>query len=174
MKVLITGIGGSGKTSTINKLSQRGFTAIDLDDTGLCYWANKETGDRAQYEKGSGSDWIGKHSFMCDVEGLSKLLKEYDNVFIGGKITKSQISEVVKLFDKFFLIRPNDKVLRNRLLTRTNKRNAFGAESGEAERLVKNRINFEEICISNGATVLLNEGTLSETLEQILKDTKFQ
>ena len=46
MKVFITGMGGSGKSAIISELSQKGYKAIDLDKTDLCYWIKKTTGER--------------------------------------------------------------------------------------------------------------------------------
>src|SRR5690349_5758550 len=124
MRILITGIGGSGKTTTIQELESRGDIAIDLDKTGLCYWENKETGEKETYTAGAGSAWIEAHSWKLDIPALAEFLKTFPadkDVYIGGKIASSQFGEVGKLFDKIFLLRPSDEVLAHRQSTRTNK-----------------------------------------------------
>jgi broad-specificity NMP kinase len=43
MKILITGIAGTGKSTIVPALQERGITAIDLHDVpGLCFWQNKK------------------------------------------------------------------------------------------------------------------------------------
>jgi predicted ATPase len=45
MKIRITGISGTGKTTTLAELQKHGYVVIDLDATGMCRWKNKETGE---------------------------------------------------------------------------------------------------------------------------------
>lgn len=49
MKILITGVAGTGKTTALAELQKRGYLVIDLDATGLCRWRNKETGAYDEY-----------------------------------------------------------------------------------------------------------------------------
>jgi len=58
MKILVTGIAGTGKTSLIRALGEQGYLVIDLDDSGLCDWIHKETGEIAEYAEGAGKEWI--------------------------------------------------------------------------------------------------------------------
>ena len=170
MKILITGIGGSGKTTLVEELSKRGNIGIDLDKTSLCFWVNKITGEKAKYTAGAGPAWIENHSWKLDVQGLVSLLRTFPsekNVYIGGKIASSQIKEIFPLFDKVFLLRPSDGVLAHRQSTRTNKENKFAKSKEEQEHLRVGRIKFEEACLENGATSVDADKPIKEILDMM-------
>lgn len=177
MRVLITGIGGSGKTTTVEELNKRGDIGIDLDKTGLCYWENKETGRKEAYTAGAGSAWIENHSWKLDISALRKLLSMYpvdSNVYIAGKIASSQFEEVSNLFDKIFLLRPSDEVLAHRQSTRTNKRNNFAMSKDEQEHLRTKRGNFEKICMDNGAVLIDADQTVEDVTSEIQMQSRLQ
>lgn len=45
MRVLITGMSGTGKTAVTIELKARGFTAIDLDTPDWSFWVEAAPGD---------------------------------------------------------------------------------------------------------------------------------
>ena len=165
MKILITGIGGSGKTTLVEALSRKGNIGVDLDKTGLCFWVNKITGEKSKYTAGAGPAWIENHSWKLNVDGLKKRLGEFSsevNIYVGGKIASSQIKDVFPLFDKVFLLRPSDDVLAHRQSTRTNKENKFAKSKDEQEHLRVGRIKFEEECLKNGAIIIDADKSVAE------------
>ena len=170
MKILITGIGGSGKTTVVDTLAERGEVGVDLDRTGLCFWENKETGEREAYVAGAGKEWIEKHGWRCDIFALQKYLVEFPqekDVYIGGKIASSQFAEVAPLFDKIFLLRPSDEVLSHRQETRTNKTNNFAKSPEEREHLRTARVKFEKVCADNGAVIIDADKSIDEIVGEI-------
>ena len=170
MKILITGIGGSGKTTVVDTLAERGDVGVDLDRTGLCYWENKETGEKDAYVAGVGKAWIENHSWRCDIPALTNYLASFppkQDIHIGGKIASSQFAEVAPLFDKVFLLRPSDDVLAHRQTTRTNKANGFAKSPEEQKHLRVARVKFEKVCLDNGAILIDADKSIDEILNEI-------
>ena len=169
MKILITGVGGSGKTTTIKELSSRGNIGIDLDDTHLCFWMNKDNGEKVEYLEVAGGEWLDKHSWRLDVGGLKNLLETFnskDNIYIGGKIAKSQLKDLEGLFDKIFLLSPSDNILRDRQDTRI-KENNFARSKSEQIHVRDKRKKFEEECIRLGGILIDADKSVEEILNKI-------
>lgn len=171
MKILITGVGGSGKTTLIEELLKKGNIAIDLDDTDLCFWINKNTGEKIEYTEGAGFQWLENHSWRLDIEQLQKFIENFpptENIYLGGKIAKSQLKEVCKLFDKVFLLRPSDSVLIHRQNTRTNKENKFAQDKKEQEHILEKRRDFEDECLKKGAILIDADKPVQEILKEVI------
>ncbi|MEX0935210.1 MAG: AAA family ATPase [Candidatus Paceibacterota bacterium] len=171
MKILITGMAGTGKTTLVSKLKEQSFTALDLDDCDVCMWVDKETGVEASYTEGKGEKWISQHRWVVSIPKLKDLLGQYDeqDVFVSGKISRTQIIEVSTLFDKVILLKPHDTHLHERLRTRTSNKYNFGKLKEERDRVVNGRQRFEDECVKAGAVVLENNGTIAETLDEVLE-----
>jgi len=175
MKILITGIAGSGKTSVIKELRSRGYTALDLDDCYVCTYVNKQTGKPAKYIEGAGREWIENHRWIVVTSKLVALLEALpkdEEVFIAGKIAKIQAEEMTDIFDITFLLQPHDSVIHDRLRTRTTNRDNFAKEEDERDSIVKNRHEFERACVESGALVLENHGTVQDLVEAILEQVR--
>ena len=170
MRILITGIAGSGKTTLIKELKNRGYIAIDLDDSGICEWVNKNTGEVSSYCEGAGKDWIKNHRWQVIVPKLVELLNTFpqdQNIFVGGKIARAQVHELKKVFDKIYLLKPANHVLHTRLATRTSNTHNFAKTEHERHEITSSRDNFESACLDAGAIALDNHGTVEELLKII-------
>lgn len=142
MKILLTGIAGSGKTTTLAELQKRGYVVIDLDATGICTWKNIATGEIAEYgPNGRDQKWLNEYGWYCNIDILKKLLsciREDKDVFVAGFV--DNIEDVIKEFHKvFFLIAP-DSVVKERLSNRTN--NHFGKKEDEQEAVLSWKPEF--------------------------------
>src|SRR5687768_16065016 len=117
MKVFLTGIAGTGKTTVLAELQKRGYVVIDLDATGMCRWKNTATGERTEYgPDGRDQKWLNEHEWCCDVPTLKKLLscmREDKDVFVAGFV--DNIEEVVREFDKVFILVAADSAVKERL-----------------------------------------------------------
>jgi len=172
MKVLLTGIAGSGKTSAVNALRAQGYNAIDLDDSDVCAWVNKQTGEQTDYVAGAGKEWIENHRWQVIptrlLEALSSFAEDVD-VFVGGKIARTQAREIANIFDVVYLLKPPNSIVDERLRTRTTNIRNFGREREERDYIVKNRNDFERACERVGAIPLENRGSIEELLDAILR-----
>lgn len=133
MKILLTGISGTGKTTVLAELQKHGYVVIDLDATGMCRWKNKETGEITEYGlTGRDHEWLTRHGWYCDIDTLKKLLsciREDKDVFVAG--CSENIEGVAKEFDKVFVLNTEDSVIRNRLNKRSN--NHFAKKEEEQD-----------------------------------------
>lgn len=152
MKILLTGISGTGKTTTLSELQKHGYAVIDLDATGICRWKNKETQEFTEYgETGRDYEWLTQHGWYCGIDKLKQLLsaiREDKDVFVAG--ISENIEELVQEFDKVFIFTVPDAVVKERLNARTN--NHFAKKEEEqtfvlehSKELLKKIENFTEI-----------------------------
>ena len=133
MKILLTGMSGVGKTTTLAELQKHGYLVIDSDATGLCKWQNIETRADVHYGlDGRNYEWLTKHGWYCDIDKFKQFLSFIPDdklVFISGM--PENIKEFAKIFDKIFLLDPGRAETEKRLIERTN--NHFAKK--ESERL---------------------------------------
>lgn len=157
MKILLTGIAGTGKTTVLAELQKQGYVVIDLDATGICRWKNKETQEFTEYgETGRNYDWLTKHGWYCDIEKLKQLLsaiREDKDVFVAG--ISENIEELVEEFDRVFMLIAPDVVVKERLNARTN--NHFAKKEEEqnfvlehSKELLKKIKDFMEVDANKG------------------------
>jgi len=174
MKILITGIAGSGKSTIIAELQRRGRKVIDLDDCGVCVWVNKKTGIQAEYHEGAGKEWIENHRWQVVVPRLIGLLNSFGNdkdIFVGGKVARIQLGEIKEIFDRIYLLIPDDAIIHERLRTRTINKVNFAKGDDERKTIIEGRRPFEAACLEIGAIPLNNRGTVSELIKDILNSS---
>ena len=166
MKILITGIAGTGKTTVLSELQKHGYVVIDLDATGMCIWKNIATGDITEYgPSGRDQKWINEHGWYCNIDTLKKLLsciREDKDVFVAG--VSENMEDVAKEFDKIFFLNASDDVIKERLLKRTD--NHFGKKEDEQEAILSWRTELM-LKIKNFTEIDTNKSP-SEIAEDIL------
>ncbi|WP_421709702.1 AAA family ATPase [Algihabitans sp.] len=131
MKVLITGMSGTGKSTVVEAMAKAGWRAVDLDVNGWSHWVPCEgnpTGATPGY------DW------MWDEARLVELLTEATDepLFLAG--CGPNMGLFTSLFDRIILLSAPAEVLLARVAVRTN--NPYGKTTAEAERIVA---NLEEV-----------------------------
>jgi dephospho-CoA kinase len=109
-RVLLTGMSGTGKSTVIQKLSELGYNAVDLDQP-----------DWSEYNEEG--DWIWRE------DRVRKLLAEFDGdiLFVSGCAT-NQV-EFRSMFDHVILLSAPQDVIIERLRSRTN--NPYGKRPEE-------------------------------------------
>ncbi|HRH24666.1 MAG TPA: AAA family ATPase [Candidatus Paceibacterota bacterium] len=165
MKIYVTGVAGSGKSSIVRALAARGVTAIDMDQ-GLCHWENRHTGGMAGWEPGRSEEWYAEHGWMCDVPELSSLLAIHDDIVVVG-ISSNQ-EEYMKFFDKVFVLHSKPETIIARINARTDSE--YGKHPAEQKRLLAWQKSFEEEMAAKGAIPLDGERPIEEVVEDIVKE----
>lgn len=137
MRILLTGMSGVGKTTTLAELQKHGYVVLDLDATGICRWKNKSTGEFTEYGfTGKSSQWLAEHGWYCDMDTLKKLLSCIGAnkwVFIAGM--PQNIKDFSKIFDKIFVLDAGKETIEKRLVERTN--NHFAKKEDERSYMFK-------------------------------------
>lgn len=167
MKIYITGLSGTGKTSIVEALLQKGIHAIDIDD-GLCHWENRHTGEHTDWFPGRDDEWHQNHAWLCDVEDLKKRLLEAEHVVVAG--LGSNQNDYLPLFDKVFVLRCRPEIFLARIETRTT--NDFGKHPPEQRMLLEWQQTFETEMIQKGAIPLDAERPLEVVVEDIISNLK--
>lgn len=111
MIIQIDGISGTGKTTTAEELTRRGYKALDADEE-FGYYGNPETGEPT--DKQHQLNWIWD---LEKVKSLAESSKD-ETVFVcGGAMNQDKIRDV---FAKRFTLVIDDETMKDRLLSRTN------------------------------------------------------
>lgn len=134
MNILITGMSGTGKSTVINVLRERGYTAIDTDDD-----------DWLVPTAGHDSEWL------WDEVKIARLLDDpgESDVFISG--TRENQGRFYPRFDHIVLLTAPIDVMLHRVTSRDT--NAYGSLPWERKKIAQDKAEFEPV-LRAGATVV--------------------
>lgn len=163
-KYLITGRPGSGKTTVIEALKQRGFQAFNTDDMPeVTRLEEQETGKSVPWPEGA-VDWK-KYIWNWQEAGLRNLLQSEDDIFIGAIVGNQQ--KFYPLFDKIFALTISTKTLRQRLDSHTHPRTVQEKEQAIAAHYDK-QARFKK----QGLILIPADGSVDEIIDNILAQLK--
>lgn len=167
MKIYVTGISGSGKTSIVESLLKKGINAIDID-AGLCHWENKKSGEHTEWHPGKSDKWHEGHIWLCDIEKLKEKLAESKDIVVVGMAFNQD--DYLELFDKVFVLQGRPEIFFARVEARTT--NDFGKHPVE-QRLMLNWHKRLELMVQKGVAIYLDaERPLEVVIEDILSHLK--
>ncbi|MBX7484050.1 AAA family ATPase [Qipengyuania qiaonensis] len=157
MKILITGMSGTGKSTAVKALRAAGTWAIDLDADGYSEWRPFEgnpTGSR------DGFDWVWSE------EKLRSLLSqpfEGPRYFAG---CAPNIGDFLNCFDEVVLLSAPIETMLFRVARRTA--NEYGKSGVESARIVENTRNVEPLLRSLATVELETDRPLEEVVADLL------
>ncbi len=165
-KFCITGVSGTGKSSVIKELKERGIKAFDVDDMeGICHWKNEESGERVDYFPGIGKEWLTKNSYFADIEKIEEIINENEGTVVMAGLVTNQ-DEFLKLFDKIFLFQCDKEIFLHRLNTRDS--NYFARDKSEQDFILGYYKEFEADMLMQGAIPINTGAPLSEIVDKII------
>ena len=168
MKTLITGIAGTGKSTIVKALNERGVVSIDLHDIlGLFFWQNKNSNQKVEYSPVHSREWFDNVDRLCDINKLKEILDQYKDIVMAGTTSGSNQKEFLSLFDKIILLQSDPKTLNHRMQTRTNK-SGYGKTNAEQEDNIEWQKEFDPQLLSYGAIPVSTEGDLNRVLDKIV------
>lgn len=158
MKVLITGMSGTGKTAVIQELKACGFTAIDLDTSDWSFWVDAAPTDGLT--PAEGKDWIWQED---RVRALLSAPRE-GPLFISG--CAENMHRLYPLIDRIILLSaPIDTIM-----ARLEKRSAsgYGHKAEERARIDELIATIEPILREAAHHEVDTGGPTAETVDRIL------
>ncbi len=172
MKVLITGIAGTGKSTIIKELNERGVEAMDLHDVpGLFFRQDKETKAKVEYKPVHSKEWFNTVDRICDIKQLKEIFDQHTDVVMAGTTSGGNQKEFLSLFDKIILLQANSETLIHRMQTRVNK-SGYGKTKAEQEDNVEWQKEYDPLLISQGAIPVNTEGDLGSVVIKIIEIIK--
>ena len=125
MKILITGVAGTGKSTISKALNEKGISSIDFSDVpGLCYWQHKIT-KQLENPLVKNVEWLDAHERICDIKKLKEILNQRGDVIITGvaniNIANSNQGEYFDLFDKVLLLQCSPETIVKRMVLRKTR-----------------------------------------------------
>lgn len=168
--IFITGLGGTGKTAIYKLLLEAGFKAFDIESIpDLFTMFNTKTCKPASNVDINDLDFIKHSEWVCDIEKLQNLMKQQTDeiVFYCGTATNSD--EMLPLFDKVFLLRVSEKILRERLNAR---KEGFGKARDVQKWIFSWKDAAENKLIGQGAIVINADHPLGVVADEIIEKSK--
>lgn len=132
MRILITGMSGTGKSTVVAELAARGARAIDLDGDAWSEWVpvdGNPTGAKP------GHDWVWKEA------AVTRLLAEEEGEALYVSGCAPNMRAFLPRFEHVVLLSASAEVLLERIASRTN--NAYGKAPAEAARVLANLREIE-------------------------------
>jgi len=167
MKVFITAGSGVGKSSVVDELIKRGYTAYDADnrDLHLTQLEIKETGEPVEWPKGY-VDW-SYYSWNANENRLKELLETSDTVFVAGFLGNQE--KLYHHFDKLIVLAIDPTEHERRLRTRP-KREVSDDEQNIQRKIERYASRMEKFAeVATGFVIIDNTEPVKQTVNQILQ-----
>lgn len=145
MRVLVTGMSGTGKSAVAAELRSRGYAAFDADQDGLS-------------APGAGGAWAWRTDKVGQV-----LADAGENLvfFAGCSDEQSQFA-----WDLTVVLTVPEAVLLDRLATRSS--NTYGKAAGELDRVLADRREIEPVLLAQADLVIDTRQPLSAVVTSVL------
>jgi len=149
-KIFVTGMSGTGKSSALRLLEERGHRAVDTDTDEWSEWITERDGSQ---------DWIWRE------EAIGVLLNDPrpGHLFVAG--CKSNQGKFYPLFDNIALLSAPAEILLERIAKRSD--NPYGKQSAERALILQHLAEVEPLLRAT-ATVEINAAlSLSEVVQKL-------
>lgn len=167
-KYLITGRGGSGKSTICRELQRRGYPAFDADEVpGLCRWENRQTGEPIEVDPAGYIDYK-KISWAWQDVVFKRLFAEHDDLILCG--SSSNQEDYHSLFDAVLVLTLDKKTHDHRLRTRDFD---YGKHPDLRREIVEHHQLFAKRMIAAGAVAVDATQPLDKVVDEILSHCKF-
>jgi len=155
--VYVTGISGSGKSSVLEELRARGFSAYGVDEDGYGKWLDRISGEKRQLPAGrEGLDmhrWFDAHAWVLDVDKIAVLKERSDRAnettFLCGVAAGD--ADAWSSFDVVCALVVDEETIKQRVDRRAD---AFGKRPHEMAEILRWNAGFEETYRGFGAVIV--------------------
>lgn len=143
--LLITGMSGTGKSTVLSILRQRGYAIAETDERG---WCIPEDGDWSTPD----NEWI------WDEDRITALLDKHASTHLLIDGCRPNQGRFYGRFDHIIVFKAPIEVMLDRVTNRTT--NPFGASANERDTIAQDKHEFEPI-LMRGADLVIDTSTMS-------------
>jgi shikimate kinase len=149
-KVLITGMSGTGKSSSLQMLAEKGYRVVDTDTDQWSEWVTEQSGSQ---------DWVWRE------KDIGALLNGHQrgHLFVAG--CKTNQGKFYDLFDHIVLLSAPIDVLLTRIATRTS--NAYGKHPAERALIVQHLSEVEPLLRATSTVEIDAAAPLAEVVRRL-------
>jgi len=171
----ITGIAGSGKSTVLRELKDRGYEAYDVDEAGpaTAKWHHNTTGfvhpKSSVKQEQRTPEFLASHSWKVPRQEVIELAQQAreKTIFLGGSIANE--SEIQDVFRLVFALVVDDNILERRLTARASEAsNHWGKNSHELEQSLAMNHELHERYKEFGYVIIDAAQTIDAVIAEIL------
>jgi dephospho-CoA kinase len=150
MKILVTGMSGTGKSTALRELGRRGHLVVDTDTVAWSEWVVLPDGS---------SDWIWREPEM------SRLLAEHHDgaLFVAG--CRSNQGTFYPQFDEVVLLSAPAEIVLQRISRRTD--NPYGKSAEERARILDDLATVEPLLRRTATVEIAATQPIHDVIEQL-------
>jgi dephospho-CoA kinase len=145
-RILVTGMSGTGKSTALAKLAERGFDVVDTDDPGWTEWNDEDGG------------------YVWREERIAELLARDGEVTLYVSGTVSNQGRFYPKFDAVVLLSAPAEVLLSRLDSRTT--NPYGKSAEERDLILSQLAEIEPLL----RATCTHEVDAAQPIEEVVAD----
>ncbi|MEG0255941.1 AAA family ATPase [Vagococcus sp.] len=149
VKVLLTGMSGVGKSTTLKQICQNYEHVIDLDYDGWIFM--DEENNELKIDTNRIVDYL--------------LQNKAKDIFLAGTAINQR--EMYPYLDFVITLTAPLEVMHERVLTRNNK--SFGKSSEEWQKIISDKNNFEPLIIKGSDFVVSTDSAPADVVKNIYK-----
>jgi thymidylate kinase len=169
----VTGISGSGKSATLMELRHRGYEAHGIDEDGLAFFYNNETGEQFANDipaEARTPEWTSQHSWKASPARIKHLADASKDkpVFVCGSALNDD--EIWPFFAKVFALTVDEPTLKHRITTRTT--NDYGKNPHEFKSIMRWQAYAKEQYTEMGAILIDALQPVEKVADDIVAATK--
>jgi broad-specificity NMP kinase len=166
MKILITGVSGTGKSTMAKELRKRNIFSIDFSDIrGMCSWQDKQTKEKIEeYNPILSDEWFDSKHYICDLKKLKEILDQHKDIVMTG-VASGNHTEYFPFFDRVILLQCNPETFIDRMKTRIAP---YGKTKAEQDDAIKWQKEFDPLLLSQGAIPINTEGNIDTVVDKII------
>ena len=157
LRVLLTGMSGTGKSTLIQRVAGLGYKAIDTDD-GFSEWV--PLADGVPRYSGATGEWLWREDLIRELLAT----EDADVLFVSGCVRNQ--SKFYSRFDHVVLLSAPRDVIVERLRTRGT--NPYGKRDEDVAEVVQLQATVEPLLRKSASLELVTTESVDETVNRLL------